>query len=491
MKAESRAHRWHMALLLLTICLLALRFWHLSADFPAFHFYDQDGARFTDEGFYTGAALQHFTLGHAYIPGGWNPGVFMPVWPLLVGLLFHFTGISVVAARALAVGCVCLSVLLAYAIARQYQSKTFACLTAFLISANALGFFFGRLALLEPAFGMFLLLAIYLAGKVRPGSYSLAVLVGVVFVAAMLTKTTGPFVLPAVLYPIWANNRQHRPAAWKLLAATLATVVLLMAFAKLIWMSHFSADAKIILGMSPLWQFENSPSRLLRFFFRGTWIDPVLFPLALAAFVAAVVRLRFLWRNTLFMIAFLWETGYAAFIVYHYDGPPRYFVTMIVPTLWLALIFLQWIWSANRQVAAVATVCVAASVVWNVASIGDYLMHPRYTLVDASLKITRLIVTEHVSGSASNELLIGRGADEVSLLSGGLPAMDSDGAMPLAQKLDVYHPDWFMHWTNHPSARLTAAMSERTLVQRACFPGLDPFNGAGIVLFRVFPRHQP
>ena len=287
MIAESRAHRWQWALLLLTIGLLALRFCHLSADFPVFHFYNQDGARYTDEGFYTGAALQHFTLGHAYIPGGWNPGVFMPVWPFLVGLVFHFTGISVVAARTLAVGCVCLSVLLAYAIARQYESKTFACLTAFLIAANALGFFFGRLALLEPAFGMFLLLAIYFAGRVRPGSYALAVLVGVVFVVATLTKTTGPFVLPAVLFPIWANNRHDRAAAWKLLATAFATIIFLMGVAKIVWARHYAADAQIILGMAPLWQLENSPSRLLRFFFRGTWIDPVLFPLALAAFIAA------------------------------------------------------------------------------------------------------------------------------------------------------------------------------------------------------------
>lgn len=493
MTAELRAHRWHIVLYLLTICLLALRLWHLRADFPVFHFYDQDGARYTDEGFYTGAALQHFSLGHAYIPGGWNPGVFMPVWPLLVGLVFHFTGISVTAARALAGICIWLSVLLAYAVARQYQSKTFACLTAFLIAANALGFFFGRLALLEPAFGMFLLLAIYFAGKVRPGNYALAAAVGVVFVVATLTKTTGPFVLPAVLYPIWANNRQGnglpRSAAWKLVATTLATVFLLIGCAKLIWFRHYSADAQIILGMNPAWQLENSPSRLLRFFFRGTWIDPVLFPLALAAFVAAAVRLRFLWRDTLFMVAFLWETGYAAFIVYHYDGPPRYFVTMIVPTIWLALIFLQWMWSANRRVAMVVTACVAASALWNIASIGDYLSHPQYSLVDASLQIKQIIVAQHHTGTASNELLIGRGAGEVSLLSGGLPAMDSDGAMPLEQKLDVYHPDWFMHWTNHPAARLTTVASERSLVKRADFPGLDPFDGGGILLFQLFSKH--
>lgn len=491
MTPESRAHRWQLVLLLLTISLLALRFCHLSADFPTFHFYKQDGARFSDEGFYTGAALQHFTLGHAYLPGGWNPGIFMPVWPLLVGLVFQFIGVSVVAARALAVGCVCLSVLLAYAISRQYQSKTFSCLTAFLIAANALGFFFGRLALLEPAFGMFLLLAIYIAGRVGPRGYATAVLVGLVFVVATLTKTTGPFVLPAVLFPIWANNRRDRAAAWKLLATALATIVILMGVAKIVWAHHFAADAAIILGMSPLWQVENSPSRLLRFLFRGTWIDPVLYPLALAAFIAAAVRLRFLWRNPLFTIAFLWETGYAAFIVYHYDGPPRYFVTMIVPTIWLALIFLQWMWSANKRVAAVATLCVAASVVWNVASIANYLLHPQYTLVDASLKIKRLIVAEHASGAAANELLIGRGADEISLLSGGLPAMDSDGAMPLAQKLDVYHPDWFMNWTNAPAARLDTVASERTLVQRGDFRGLDPVDGAGILLFQLFPKHHP
>ncbi|MGH9617625.1 MAG: ArnT family glycosyltransferase [Acidobacteriaceae bacterium] len=481
-------------LLAVTVCLLALRLWHIRADFPDFHFYAQDGARYTDEGFYTGAAIQHFTLGHAYLPGGWNPGVFMPVWPLFVGALFHFTGVSVVAARSLAVVCTWIGVLLAYAVARQYRSKTFACFTAFLIAANALGFFFGRLSLLEPAFVMFLLLAIYLAGRARPGNYPLAIAVGVVFVVLTLTKTTGPFVLPAILYPIWARNREGRGptrfAGWKLIAAALATIVLLLGCAKLIWLYRYSADAKIILGMAPLWQLEHSPGRLLRFFYRGTWIDPVLFPLALACFLGAVSRLRFLWRDTLFVIAFLWETGYAAFIVFHYDGPPRYFVTMIVPTAWLALILLERIWRANKRIALVVSACVVISVVWNIASIGDYLIHPRYSLVDASVQIRRLIDAQYQAGNSSNELLIGRGADEISLLSDGLPAMDSDGAMLLAQKLNVYRPDWFMHWTDVPSARLDTVASELNPVQRAFYPGLDPFDGGGIELFQLFPKDK-
>lgn len=488
-------NRWRLVLLLLTICLLALRLWHIRADFPDYHFYSQDTARFTDEGFYTSAALQHFTLGTAYIPGGWNPGVFMPVWPLMVGLLFHFTGISVTIARSLAVTCTWLSVLLACAVTRQYRSKSFACVVAFLIAANALGFFFGRLALLEPAFVMFLLLAIYLAGRVRPGNYLLAILVGVAFTLMTLTKTTGPFVLPAILYPIWAGNREANGStsgwdSWKLMATALATILVLLGSAKLIWFLHFNSDAKIILAVSPLWQLENSPPRLLRFFFRGTWVDPVLFPLAVAAFVAASVRVRSLWRDTLFTTAFLWETGYAAFIVFHYDGPPRYFVAVIVPTIWLAMIFTEWLWRQHRRIAIPILVCIAASVAWNIASVGDYLIHPQYSLVDASLGIKKMIAAQHQLNPATNELLIGRGADEISLLSGGFPAMDSDGAMPLAQKVNVYDPDWFMTWTHEPTLRRDEVASERRMVIRATFPDLDRANRAGIVLYQLFPKNS-
>jgi hypothetical protein len=476
---------------LLALCLLALRFWHIRADFPDYHFYSQEHARFTDEGFYTNAALHHFTLGRVYIPGSWNPGVFMPVWPLLVGLLFHFTGISVTAARSLAVVCTWIGVLLAYGVTRQYRSQTFACLIAFLMAANALGFFYGRLAILEPSFVMFLLLAIYLAGKARPGNYVLAGIVGFVFVAATLTKTTAPFLLPAVLYPIWAGNRANRAGAWRMLAVSLAIIVLLLGCVKVVWLLYYAPDSKIILALRPWWQLEHFPGRLLRFFLRGTWIDPVLFPLALAGFVAAALRLRFLWRDTLFVMAFLWEAGYAAFIAFHYDGPPRYFVTLIAPTIWLAMIFLEWIWQKHRRIGVAVSACIAVSVLWNIASIGEYLMHPRYDLVDAGVRIKQVIVAQHPSGAASNQLLIGRGADEISLLSGGLPAIDSDGAMPLAEKLDVYRPGWFIDWkdwTGPTSLRMETVASRRRLVEKAAFPDLDRYRNSGIVLYQIFPR---
>jgi hypothetical protein len=377
---------------------------------------------------------------------------------------------------------------LAWAVARQYRSRTFAAWTAFLVAANALGFFFGRLALLEPAFVMFFLLTVYLAGRVRSGRYGLAILVGIAFIAMTLTKTTGIFLLPAALYPIWANNRTHRVARWKLTGVALATAIVLLACIRIFWFSRFPADAAVILGMSPAWEIAHSLPRLARFFVRGTWIDPVLFPIAIICFGAAISRLRWMWRDPLFVTAFLWEAGYAAFIVFHYDGPPRYFVVLIVPTVWLALIFVEWLWSRHRHVAFAAIAAMAVSVAWNLASIGNYLAHPTYTLVDASRAIRQQIAAEHESHPETSELLIGRGADQVALLSGGLPAIDSDGAMLLANKLDVYRPGWFMNWTDFPPQRRITVAAHRHLVRAGFYPNLDPFNSAGIVLYRLLPK---
>lgn len=473
-------------LLALAVGLLALRLVHLRADFPAYHLYSQEGAQFTDEGFYTSAALSHYTLGHSYVPGGWNPGVFMPVWPLLVGLLFRLTGISAVAARSLAVFCTWGSALLVYGVARRYRPASFAAVATFLFAANALGFFYSRLAILEPAFVLFLLLAIYLAGKVDAGGYGMAVAVGIVFTAMTLTKTTGPFVLPAVLYPIWANNRDNRPSAWKLVSTTAATAIVLLGCVKMFWAHHYPDDARIILGMNPLWQVENSPSRLLRFFLRGTWVDPVLFPLALAAFLAAAVRLRQLWRDTLFTTAFLWETGYAAFIVFHYDGPPRYFVALIAPTIWMACIFIEWLWARQKQAAAFLGICVAVSVVWNLTFIGIYLVHPRYTMVEAARRIGRAVAQN--DNSPYRPLLIGRGADEFSLLGGGFPTLDSDGAMPLAEKLDVYRPGWFVSWSGDVPLRMATVAGKRKLVLRERFPIQASGRHTELKLYELLPR---
>ena len=156
----SEAARGPLALLFLMIAtvFLALHFVHLRADFPN-HSPWVDWAKYTDEGWYGDAAIRHYLRGTWRLPGDFNPAAALPVWPFLEALVFRFTGVGIVAARALTV-CVFACVLtLAFFIVRlngggkepQQQSRTlFGAVAVLLMAVSPFLFVFTRMAILEP-----------------------------------------------------------------------------------------------------------------------------------------------------------------------------------------------------------------------------------------------------------------------------------------------------------------------------------------------------
>src|SRR6267154_2779939 len=105
-------------LLITAAAFLALHAIHLKADFPNNSPW-MDWSKYTDEGWYGDAAIRHFQLGHWYVPGDFNPAVALPVWPFLEGLVFHFTGVSLTAARALTVAIFALILVVSYLLVRR------------------------------------------------------------------------------------------------------------------------------------------------------------------------------------------------------------------------------------------------------------------------------------------------------------------------------------------------------------------------------------
>src|ERR1700723_1734018 len=100
-------------LLLATAVFFTLPAPHSSADFPN-HSPWMDWAKYTDEGWYGDGAIRHFQRGQWNLPGDFNPAAALPVWPLLEAALFRFTGVNLVAARALTVGIFALILVAAY-----------------------------------------------------------------------------------------------------------------------------------------------------------------------------------------------------------------------------------------------------------------------------------------------------------------------------------------------------------------------------------------
>src|SRR5277367_4954838 len=113
----------------LAAALLAVHFLHPGADFPNFSPW-MDYAKYTDEGWYGNAAVAYFVRGSWYVPGDFNPAVALPVWPFLEWVLFHFTGVSLAAARLFAVAIFAGNVALTYRLVRAQIGRVAAMLAA-------------------------------------------------------------------------------------------------------------------------------------------------------------------------------------------------------------------------------------------------------------------------------------------------------------------------------------------------------------------------
>jgi 4-amino-4-deoxy-L-arabinose transferase-like glycosyltransferase len=163
------------AILIAAAVFLCLHWVHLSADFPNQSPW-QDWSKYTDEGWYGDAAIRHFQLGHWYVPGDFNPAAALPVWPILEGLVFLFTGVSLVAVRALTVAVFAGTLVAAWFLIRKHSTRPrgFAASAAVLLLAvSPFCFGFTRLAILEPLLVLLTLLSLLVASQATPASRSL------------------------------------------------------------------------------------------------------------------------------------------------------------------------------------------------------------------------------------------------------------------------------------------------------------------------------
>src|SRR5580704_5472643 len=209
-----RPRRWAYAVWLIVISgFAALPALHLSADFPNNTPWISDSAKYTDDGWYGTAAVRAHLSGNWYRRGDFNPAPAVPVWPLLEWVLFSFTGVSIEAARGLAVGVFFANLLLSYWFLRARGPRWMALLAVTFLVTSPFLYCFSRLAILEPMLTAFTLAALNLA--VRLPLFRRKVLasagIGVLFTLMMLTKTTAVFLLPAIgwalLAPLWPQRR--------------------------------------------------------------------------------------------------------------------------------------------------------------------------------------------------------------------------------------------------------------------------------------------
>lgn len=477
-------------LALFALLFLAAHFVHLSADLPNRTPWI-DGAKTTDEGWYAGAAVHHFIDGHWYLPGSFNPAVSIPVWPAILAVWFQFTGVGMVPARVLMLLFYAASLFFMCLLVRRYSPGPAWAAALLLMAVNPYCFVFDRLSILEPLVVFWLLFALWIADRTSLEATARHLLLGVVVVLMVLTKTTGAFLVPAILYQLWATNdfpplkRMARPVT--IILGT--TAILWLAYDLAVVRPHFLADYKLMVAANKNRVYLRAmPYTAWRVVVGSFTMDPFLFPAAVAILALSAGLLRRLWRNPLFGSAALAMFGYMAFIWYHaklYEA--RYYLVLAIPITILVVLGISELVARDHFLGSLAAFALTLTTIAMAQRTITYARDPRYNLRAASNDIAAHI---HADRTVPNMLLSNSG-DDITLYT-GVPAIswefNTEGLIPL---VDHYHPGWYAEWSPEEDPVKTKLAVRYHLTEVARYRLFDLPLKDWMVLYRLDPIPAP
>lgn len=493
-----RQRRWGYALWLLAIIgFAALHAWHLRADFPNHSPWIFDWAKYTDEGWYGNAAIRAHLFGNWRLPGDNDTAVIFPVWPFVEWVLFCFTGVSVEAARGLAVACFFVSLGLSYLLLRSRGTRWMALLGVTLLVTSPFLYAFGRLAILEPLEITLALVALNLAVRLkdarRPVRASLVI--GAIFALTVLTKASAFFLAPALLWamlqPLWSRHRLALRCALAGACTAAAGYGLWMAlifrFGVFGDYKYYVASNRYPIPAERFWQVAA-----FWWSFHGLlWVDHSLVWLAGAIALGAVIAwptawARSLWRNPVFGASLLAIAGFVMFMTVRDHPQPRYCAVpavflFFVVALGLEALIAQPGW--RRAAGWIAGAVALGAVGVHAAQTIRYATHPDYTFVNAATQLAQYI-DAHPNG---NRLLLATSGDEITLIT-RMPAMcDELGSEDLATRIARYQPGWYASWNDLDPAFLEAIHTRYSLQQVASYSAFDHPDRNLLVLFKLHP----
>jgi Dolichyl-phosphate-mannose-protein mannosyltransferase len=505
---------------------------NLRADFPNHSPWFTDWAKYTDEGWYGNAAVRAHLFGNWYLAGDFNPAPAVPVWQFLEWILFFFTGVTIQAARGLAIAFFFANLILSYLLLRARGPRWMALLAVTLLVTSPFLYCFSRLAILEPMLIALTLAALNLAIRLprfrRPvwaSGY-----IGVIFTLMMLTKTTAFFLMPAlgwaIVLPLW---KRRRIAPWAVRLAERCASAAAGGFAVTfgLWMAlvvglGFFPDYKYLFFVNTYIKPKEFYWPLLSFwwsFHGGLWVDHILIPLAGAVVVAAAVAgtllsRRVAWGRKLlldpvFGASILAVAGYILFMTYQNHPQPRYYAVVAFFSFLVVAQGADALLGQSAQpgtqssdqpsqdmsrqaatrllgwgVIALSALAVGINGAWTL----NYAAHPEYTFVDAAERLAHYIDT-HPNGK---RLLVSISGDQIALIT-HLPALCDDFGTPtpempdLVSKLAYYQPGWWATWNDIDPGTLEDLHNRYSLEQVASFHILDDPERNVLVLFKLHP----
>jgi hypothetical protein len=492
-------HSMQVILLAVAAVFLALHYVHLTADFPN-HSPWMDWSKYTDEGWYGDAAIRHFQLGHWYVPGDFNPAAALPGLPLLEALVFGFTGVSLIAVRALTVTVFGGILFCSWLLVRRYSAvaSLAPAVSVLLLAVSPFCFVFTRLAIIEPLLILTMLLTLFAAGSssgTRAGRIRIIAALGILLPAMVLTKTTALFLFPAPAWLLFAANRYRWRAflAVALPSAGLGLALWLVYFLGVV-RPHYLIDYRYLFSANAYTGITraNAFSVIRDTFVDGTWMGGPIWMLALAAAAVALANFHQMREYPLIPALILWAGGYCAFLAYHNNLQPRYYLVVAVPVTLLVPYFADQFLPGlvHRRGLKTALALVSGSIVAAIAlpdalATISYVRHPEYTLVRAAEDVVHFIEADRKTDPAHNLLVLSISGSDLSLMT-GLPSICDDfGTLQLIDRVKRYRPGWYVAWNAIEDDKMEALAPVFHVVRVATFPAMDDPDRNQLILYRL------
>jgi hypothetical protein len=495
-----------IVLLGVSAVFFALHFLHLTADFPN-HSPWVDWSKYTDEGWYGDAAIRHYLSGHWYWQGDFNPAVALPVWPAIELIVFRFTGVSVTAARALTLCVFGFTLVTLYLLIQRHTrprrsgsgQPLAAAIAVFFLCTSPLLYVFERMAILEPLLIALTALGLLAASMMRPIRWqgwrfrgiSWTLLLMVLLPGMVLTKTTGICLIPAIFYMVWARaGYRLRPALRLALPPAMGGLLLWCSYFFLFVRPHYLADYQYLFSANAYTGIELEPvaTVILNTITDGAWMGTLIY-----VTFFAVIALTFFWRprllsNPLFPSLMLWIGGYFAFLAYHNNLQPRYYLVVVVPiTVVVAMGIDTFRQQRGRRAMAIASVIAAVLVlaiaVPDAAQQIGYVRHPTYEFEASAQGIKRIVLAD----KTHSHLILSISGSDLSLMT-GLPSIDDDfGTDDMDVRVKAYRPGWYASWNDVEDDKADALTPTYQMQRVAAFPAYDDPDRNLLILYRLDP----
>jgi hypothetical protein len=335
--------------------------------------------------------------------------------------------------------------------------------------------------------------------------FAWAIALGLLLPLMVLTKTTGVFLFPAILWMLWGSSGYRwRPFLPVGLVACATGAVGWGAYYGLFVRPRYLLDYRYLFSANAYTGVTraNFWPVLQETVMDSVWMGTALSLLALAGVLLALAGLCFrrFRRDPLAGALLLWVLGYGAFLAYHDNPQPRYYMVLAAPlTVLVAMAFDALLGSAAgawnggpgdaRWPLGIAAGLFAAGLLFAAFSGArrtiSFVRHPEYTWITAAHQLAETIDQQVAAHPGHSKLLLSISGSDISLMT-GLPSICDDfGTMMLADRAAAYKPGWFATWNDVEDDKMDALTPAYRLVRVAAFPAFDDPDRNLLILYRL------